>query len=127
MYRLCVNHYHRYIYFDSGIKHKNRHIDGKYHTVRPIALGEYPVFTENCREYAVIDTENFGRCVQLEIGAMLVGRIVNEDIDKCSVKRGYEKGHIEYGGSTVIVLIPEGKAKIDQDSVSSLCMIKIVK
>ena len=115
VFRLCVHHYHRYVYFDSGYKYKNRRIPGFYHTVRPIALEGFPVFAENTREYAVIDSEGFGRCVQMEIGAMLVGRIVNEQLSPCRIVRGEEKGHFEYGGSTVILLIPEGKVNLRKD------------
>ena len=120
VFRLCVNHYHRYVYFDSGYQYKNRSIEGVYHTVRPIALEEYPVYIENTREYTVMDTENFGRCVQMEVGAMLVGRIVNEKTGSCSVKRGEEKGHFEYGGSTIIVLVPGNKANLRKDLLENL-------
>ncbi len=106
VYRLCVNDLHRYIYFDSGYKHRDRRIDGFFHTVRPVALKDVPVFTENSRRYCVLDTHSFGRCVQMEVGAMLVGRIVNHHPAGGEVKRGSEKGFFEYGGSTVIVLIP---------------------
>ena len=106
VYRLCVDNYHRYVYFDSGRKYSNRHICGLYHTVQPVALEDFPVFVQNTREYTVIDTDNFGRCVQMEVGAMLVGRIVNHHTEQCRVERGAEKGFFEYGGSTVIVLLP---------------------
>ena len=115
VYRLCVDHYHRYIWFDSGHKLEDRHIQGVYHTVRPVALYEHPVFIENTRDYSVIDTANFGRCVQMEVGAMLVGRIVNEKPLPGRVRRGEEKGHFEYGGSTIIVLVPQGVAELRGD------------
>lgn len=115
IFRLCVQHYHRYIYFASGLKHRNRRIEGLYHTVRPTALEEVPVFIENTREYTVLDTEQFGRCVQMEVGAMLVGRIVNEELSPCRVVRGEEKGHFAYGGSTIILLIPAEKAILRSD------------
>ena len=120
VYRLCVNHYHRYIYFDSGKKYKDRRISGSYHTVRPVALEKVPVYIENTRAYSVIDTDNFGRCVQMEVGAMLVGRIVNESPDPGRIIRGEEKGHFEYGGSTIIVLIPEGRVKLREDISESV-------
>ena len=63
----------------------------------------------------VMDTEHFGRAVQMEVGAMLVGRIVNEPVSDTRVKRGVEKGHFEYGGSTIIVLLSADKAKLRQD------------
>ena len=100
--------------------YKDRRIDGLYHTVRPVALAEFPVYIENTREYSVINTDNFGRCVQMEVGAMLVGRIVNECPASGSVSRGEEKGHFEYGGSTIIVLIPEGKARLREDIAGSV-------
>lgn len=50
VFRLCVNHYHRYCYPDSGYKSNNRFIPGILHTVRPIALREVPVFVENSRD-----------------------------------------------------------------------------
>ena len=113
VYRLCVNHYHRYSYFESGEKEQDVTIPGFYHTVRPVALEAGPVFVENSRVYTVINTEQFGKCVQMEVGAMLVGRIVNDEPQPASVVRGTEKGHFEYGGSTIIVLVPKDKVEID--------------
>ncbi len=115
VFRLCVNHFHRYMYFDSGWKYQDRIIDGVYHTVRPLALEEFPVYVENSRQYSVIDTDNFGRAVQMEVGAMLVGRIVNEHPSAGRVLRGEEKGHFEYGGSTIILLLSKDKADLRQD------------
>ena len=117
VYRLCVNHYHRYSYFESGDKSKDVVIPGLYHTVQPIALEAGPVFVENSRQYTVISTKNFGKCVQMEVGAMLVGRIVNNHSDACSVIRGEEKGHFEYGGSTIIVLVPPKKVNIYREII----------
>lgn len=115
VFRLGVEHYHRYIYFDSGKKHRDRTIRGFYHTVRPVALEDYPVFTENTRKYSVIDSESFGRAVQMEVGAMLVGRIVNDSPVAGRVERGAEKGHFEYGGSTVILLLSRDRVELRQD------------
>ena len=120
VFRLCVDHYHRYSWFESGRFVARRKLDGIFHTVRPVALETCPVFVENSREYAVLDTENFGRTVQMEVGAMLVGRIVNEASAPCDVVRGEEKGHFEYGGSTVIVLIPAGRAELREDITGKL-------
>lgn len=111
VFRLCVNHYHRYCYVDNGVKGENCFIKGRLHTVRPVALETLPVFAENCREYTVINTENFGRVVQMEVGAMLVGKILNYH-GKQRVRRGQEKGRFLYGGSTVIVLLEKGTVKI---------------
>ena len=108
---LCVQHYHRYCYLDSGTKGENIFIPGVLHTVQPIALEHHAVFCENCREYTVMDTENFGKVIQCEIGAMLVGRIQNHH-GPGKMKRGDEKGMFLYGGSTIVVLLQPGAATL---------------
>lgn len=114
VFRLCVNHYHRYCYPASGTKGENVFLRGRLHTVRPIALEARPVFTENCREYTIIDTPLFGRVLQMEVGAMLVGKIRNHH-DAGPVTRGEEKGMFLYGGSTIIMLLEKDKAPIIED------------
>lgn len=114
VFRLCVNHYHRYCYADSGRKSANRRIEGILHTVRPIALENLPVFTENSREYTLIQSPKLGTLLQMEVGAMLVGRIVNHE-GACTVIRGREKGYFQYGGSTIIVLTEKGKVRLRED------------
>ena len=114
VFRLCVDNYHRYAYPVSGLKGPNIFIPGVLHTVRPIALETFPVFAQNCREYTVIESPEFGQVVQIEVGAMLVGRIVNLE-QEGKVVRGQEKGYFEYGGSTVVLLIEKNRLTIKQD------------
>lgn len=123
--RLCVHHYHRYCYIDSGAKGENVFIPGKLHTVRPIALEHRAVFCENSREYTVMETAHFGKVVQCEVGAMLVGRIANHD-GACRYKKGQEKGVFQYGGSTIILLfqtgavtMPEGYFNRTRDNIET--------
>lgn len=113
VFRLCVNHYHRYAYIEDGIKGQNIFIPGVLHTVRPIALRNVPVFKENSREYTIIETGSLGRVVQMEVGAMLVGRIANLH-QGGEVRRGEEKGRFLYGGSTVVVLLQKDRADIPE-------------
>ena len=114
VFRLCVNHYHRYCYFDDGVKDDNKFIKGKLHTVRPIALRKYPVFIENCREMTVMNTKHFGKAIQIEVGAMLVGKIANLH-QSGEIKRGEEKGMFLYGGSTIVLLLQKDAATIPQE------------
>lgn len=118
VFRLCVDNYHRYAYAESGKKGPNIFIPGILHTVRPIALEASPVFTENCREYTIIESPLFGKLIQMEVGAMLVGRIVNHEGEGRAV-RGKEKGFFEYGGSTVILLIKKDMAKINEEIIQN--------
>lgn len=114
IFRLTVDDYHRYCYVDSGVKSENRRIPGVYHTVNPIANDVLPIYKENTREYCLLKSENFGTLVQMEVGALLVGRIVNLH-GAARVTRGQEKGRFEFGGSTVVVLIQKGRVEMDED------------
>lgn len=114
VFRLTVTDYHRYFFFDGGTAHGNTFIKGRLHTVRPAALEKRRVFTENCREYTVLETDNFGTAVQVEVGAMMVGRIVN-DVKSDRFERGDEKGRFEFGGSTVVLLLQKDRAEIDDE------------
>ena len=109
VFRLCVDDYHRYCYFDSGVKSANVFLPGKLHTVRPVALAAEPVFTENCREYTFLKTDHFGLAAQIEVGALLVGKIENHD-GPGPFRRGAEKGRFLYGGSTVVLLLRKDAA-----------------
>ena len=109
VFRLCVDDYHRYCYFDSGVKSANVFLPGKLHTVRPVALAAGPVFAENCREYTFLKTDHFGLAAQIEVGAMLVGKIENRD-GPGPFRRGAEKGRFLYGGSTVVLLLRKDAA-----------------
>ena len=114
VFRLCVNHYHRYSYADDGRVLSKRFIPGELHTVRPIALAALPVFTRNCREYMLIETQNFGTVAQIEVGAMLVGKIKNYKGPGMRVRRGEEKGRFLYGGSTVVLLLEKDRVALDK-------------
>ena len=114
VFRLTVTDYHRYFFFDGGTARDNTFIKGRLHTVQPAALSKRRVFTENCREYTVLDTDNFGTAVMAEVGAMMVGRIVN-DVKSGRFERGDEKGRFEFGGSTVVLLLQKDVAKLDDE------------
>ena len=105
IFRLTPKHYHRYKYAASGTVLSKKHIYGRLHTVRPIAIESMPVFIENTREYITIDTEKIGKVLQMEVGALMVGKIKNRPVFKGErVSDKTEKGHFMFGGSTIIVL-----------------------
>lgn len=113
VFRLCVDDYHRYIHVDDGEIIENRAIKGKLHTVRPIAVNSQPIFVQNSREYSIIRTEHFGTIAQIEVGAMLIGKIANHQKEG-TVYKGTEKGMFLYGGSTIVVLLEKDVAKIPE-------------
>lgn len=96
LFRLCVDDYHRYIYNVSGKQSDVRRIEGLYHTVNPIASEYYDIYKENTREYCLIRTQDAGTIIDMEVGALLVGRIVNRYVDSTDVRRGEEKGYFEF-------------------------------
>lgn len=119
VFRLCVDDYHRYAYVDNGKLGPIRRIDGVYHTVNPVAIeAGYDIYKENTRECSVLHSENFGKILQIEVGAMMVGRIVNND-EKCNVSRGQEKGRFEFGGSTVILAFSKDSIKIKDEIINN--------
>ena len=63
-------------------------------------------------------TEHFGFAAQIEVGAMLVGRICNRR-GVTEFVRGEEKGWFEYGGSTVVVLLQKGTARLNRRFLAS--------
>ncbi len=112
VYRLTVDDCHRYCYIENGIITKQKRIPGVLHTVSSISNQE-KIYTENKRVYSLIETKKLGKVVQMEVGAMLVGRIVNKDSHQAV--KGKEKGYFHYGGSTIIVFYEEGKISVDED------------
>lgn len=119
IFRLTVDDYHRYGYPADGRKEANVRIPGVLHTVNPIANDHFPIYKENSREYCVLHTDDFGDLVMMEVGALLVGRIVNNHPDACEVQRGKEKGYFQFGGSTVVVLVKEGMVQLDEDILAN--------
>ena len=111
VFRLAVDDYHRYCFVDDGKIVDEEHIKGKLHTVSSFS-DAYRVYAQNDRVVSVLETKNFGKIIQIEVGAMLVGRINNHKVD--SFKKGDEKGYFDFGGSTVVLLV-DRHVKIDDD------------
>ncbi len=118
LYRLCVDDYHRYVYPDDAAKSENIRIPGVFHTVNPVANDRYPIYKENTREYCLMRTEHFGTVVMMEVGALLVGRIENRH-GAGTVRRGQEKGHFAFGGSTILLITQPGVVLPEQIFLSN--------
>lgn len=115
VFRLAVDDYHRYSYVDDGLISFNKKIKGVFHTVNPIANDYYPIYKMNSREYTVIETKHFDKLIQMEVGAMMVGKIINHK--HLEAIRGKEKGYFEFGGSTVVLILKDGVVNIDEDII----------
>ena len=114
IFRLRVDDYHRYVYTDSGSVCANVKIPGIFHTVNPVANEYFPIYKENAREYSLIKSDHFGMIIQMEVGALLVGKIENRHNVK-AIKRGQERGNFAFGGSTIILMTKQGEVLPDKD------------
>lgn len=103
--RLCPVDYHRYHYPDHGKTTKSINVHGEFHSVNPLALRfKEDIFIKNERRVSILETKNFGKLAYVEVGAAMVGKIVQTHDESKSFRRGQEKGYFLFGGSTVIVL-----------------------
>lgn len=115
VFRLTPDDYHRYVYPDNGTQERTVHIKGILHSVNPVSA-DSKVYTRNTRQWTVLHTEHFGELVQIEVGALLVGKIRNHYLHGGAFfSKLDEKGYFEYGGSTVALLIPAGVVDMDED------------
>ena len=120
VFRLSPADCHRFCYFDDGYQGRIHPVQGSLSIAKPLTDEKTPVFVLNRRSWCLISTEHFGPVVQTEIGALTLGRIVNKH-DTARVFRGYEKGHFELAGSSIVLLFekdrialrPELKAKLE--------------
>lgn len=113
VYRLTVDDCHRFCYIDDGRLRAQWHTAGRLHTVGPYTDGKLPVLAQNQRFGALLATRNFGPVVQLDVGALLVGRVVVHPLR--TFARGQERGYFAYGGSTIVQLFRRGAARPHED------------
>lgn len=118
VFRLAPPDYHRYHFPVSGAtSSSNTKIEGDYYSVNPLALRKKAeIFWLNKREYGVIKSLVFGDVMMVEVGATMVGSMV-QTYTGTTVKKGEEKGYFKFGGSTVVLLFEKDKIKIDDDLV----------
>jgi phosphatidylserine decarboxylase len=113
--RLAPADYHRFHFPVSGNVSPNKMIDGDYYSVNPFALRKKTeIFCLNKREYTILSNPLFGNVVMVEVGATMVGSIV-QTFRGSSVNKGEEKGYFKFGGSTVVLLFEKSKIHIDED------------
>jgi phosphatidylserine decarboxylase len=116
VFRLAPPDYHRYHFPVSGTtSSSNIKIDGDYYSVNPLALRKKAeIFWLNKREYGVIKSPIFGNVVMAEVGATMVGSMI-QTYAGTIVKKGQEKGYFKFGGSTVVLLFEKDQIQIDSD------------
>jgi len=113
IFRLSVYDYHRFCFIDDGVIQSQKHINGFLDSVNTKKTGKFTL-SSNYREISQMKTSNFDDIVFAEVGAMLVGRIVNTH-KKIEFNKGDEKGYFEFGGSSIVLLLKKDIVKIDED------------
>ena len=114
LFRLSVDDYHRYAWPADGEATLPVRLDGVLHTVDPFAAERRPIYAENIREYCLIETRDRGCVLMMEVGALMVGRIVNHPVSG-AVRRGEEKGYFEFGASSILLCFEKGAVIPDAD------------
>lgn len=126
VFRLCASDYHHYCYVDDGYQGENHFLPGVLHSVQPLACERYPVYTLNRRAWTVLETEHFGSVVQTEIGALVVGGIVNHR-ENAPFRKGTEKGQFELAGSTIVLLFQKGRMTLRPELLGALTRTEEVR
>ena len=118
--RLAPADYHRFHFPASGKISETHKLNGAYYSVSPYAVKEnFKIYYDNKREYSILETEDFGNLLICEIGATMVGKIVQSYTPGSMVKKGDEKGYFSFGGSSVLLLLEKGKVKIHRDIIEN--------
>jgi len=113
--RLAPVDYHRFHFPVSGNLTSNIKVEGDYYSVNPFALRKKAeILCLNKREYTILSNPLFGDVIMAEVGATMVGSIV-QTYKGSSVIKGKEKGYFKFGGSTVVLLFEKSKIYIDRD------------
>jgi len=117
--RLCPADYHRFHFPVAGKVGITKTVPGLLHSVSPYALEQgLPVYCLNKRTLCELKTNEMGGTIlQMEIGALFVGSIVQTYRAGTQVQRGDEKGYFKFGGSTCILFFEKGTVQFDDDLV----------
>jgi phosphatidylserine decarboxylase len=118
--RLAPADYHRYHFPVSGHISESKRIKGRFYSVSPLALRKsLEIFCQNQREYSLLESKDFGSVLISEVGATMVGSIIQTYKPGSTVEKGMEKGYFAFGGSTVVLFFEKGKIQFDEDIVEN--------
>ncbi len=116
--RLAPADYHRFHFPASGRVSGSVPIKGHYFSVSPLALkGSLKIFCENYREFCIQESGKYGDILISDVGATMVGSIIQTYTANAVVNKGDEKGYFAFGGSTLVLLFEEGRITFDDDLI----------
>ena len=117
--RLCPSDYHRFHFPLDGVPGSAKRIGGYFYSVNPLAIQYKPdLFVKNERQVCEMKTA-YGKVCLIEVGATMVGKVVQTYTPKVFVNKGDEKGYFEFGASTVVLLFEPDRIDLDEDLVAN--------
>jgi len=115
-FRLAPCDYHRFGYAADGIQGPVHTCNGPLHSVNPLALRhKEDILATNYRQWCLVRSAHFGTLIQVEVGAMMVGSIVQCQPHGGYCHKGAEKGYFQFGGSTVLLILEPSRIRVDTD------------
>ncbi|BDD07078.1 archaetidylserine decarboxylase [Aureibacter tunicatorum] len=118
--RLAPTDYHRFHFPADGIISETESIKGHYYSVSPLALRRsLEIFCRNHRTISTLETKEYGDVMISEIGATMVGSIIQTYNVNDEVAKGQEKGYFAFGGSTLLMLFEKGKVCIEKEFLNN--------
>lgn len=116
--RLNPSDYHRFHFPISCIPKAHQVIAGQYYSVNPMSLECVDkVYCKNVRHISYLKNGKHGIIGVVEVGATMVGSVVQTYDPDCEAKKGEEKGYFQFGGSTVILLFQPNQITLDADLI----------
>lgn len=117
--RLAPADYHRFHFPVEGKASASKKINGFYFSVSPLALKNgLRIFCENQREYCTLSTSKYGNVLLAEVGAAMVGSII-QTFKPGNVQKGQEKGYFSFGGSSLVLLFEKNRIEFDKDLIAN--------
>jgi len=118
--RLCPVDYHRFHFPVSGKAGVTKSIPGLLHSVNPYALEQgINVFCLNKRTICELDSNDFGKILLMEVGALFVGSVVQTYRPGTDITKGEEKGFFKFGGSTCIFFFEHDTMEFSPDLIQN--------
>lgn len=118
--RLAPADYHRFHFpMEAKLIEENK-LEGFYYSVSPYAVkNNIDYYFKNKREHSFLKNKNIGNFIMTEVGATMVGSIIQTYEKKSLSAKGQEKGYFKFGGSTVILLFKKNTVKFDKDIIEN--------
>jgi len=117
--RLYLEDPHRTAFPCDGTPGRPRALPGVHHAVTPRPGNDAPWLARNVREVTALESPRFGRVALVDVGGFLVSSIRQLARPGTPAARGAERAAFLFGGSTVVVLVPPGRARMRDDLLAA--------